>query len=63
MVMAALLHDVVEDTNVTLSELQAEFGDEVAKLVEGLTKIVAIRENKLASSDSNEKTGKLGANF
>ena len=63
MVIAALLHDVVEDTDVTLGELQAEFGDEVAKLVEGLTKIVAIRENKLASSDSNEKLASSALTF
>ena len=63
MVIAALLHDVVEDTEVTLSEVQAEFGDEVAKLVEGLTKIVAIRENKLASSSSNEKLASSALTF
>jgi GTP pyrophosphokinase len=38
-VTAALLHDVVEDTETTLDELRSEFGDEVATLVEGVTKI------------------------
>ncbi len=38
MVIAALLHDVVEDTDVTLGELQAGFGDEVAKHVSFLLK-------------------------
>lgn len=37
-VMAAILHDVVEDTPVTLAEVKASFGDEVALLVQGLTK-------------------------
>jgi (p)ppGpp synthase/HD superfamily hydrolase len=37
MVAAAFLHDVVEDTNVTLDEVRAEFGNEVAKLVWWLT--------------------------
>ena len=37
-VMAAILHDVVEDTPVTLSEIEADFGSEVALLVNGLTK-------------------------
>src|SRR5947208_12352249 len=39
---AALLHDVVEDTAVELEEVQAEFGDEVAKLVEGVTKLTRV---------------------
>ena len=38
-VAAALLHDVVEDTNMDLSELQKMFGDEVAVMVDGVTKI------------------------
>jgi len=37
-VMAAILHDVVEDTPVTLSEIESQFGAEVALLVDGLTK-------------------------
>jgi len=36
---AALLHDVPEDTNVTTAELAERFGDEVASLVEGVTKL------------------------
>ena len=36
---AALLHDVIEDTEFPLSRLQERFGDEVARLVEGVTKI------------------------
>jgi len=38
-IIAALLHDVVEDTPHTLDQVQAEFGDEVALLVNGLTKV------------------------
>ncbi len=38
-IMAALLHDVVEDTEVTLDEIRQEFGDEVARLVDGVTKL------------------------
>ncbi|NDJ36219.1 MAG: bifunctional (p)ppGpp synthetase/guanosine-3',5'-bis(diphosphate) 3'-pyrophosphohydrolase [Chloroflexi bacterium] len=38
-VCAALLHDVVEDTPFTLEELRAEFGDTIANLVAGVTKI------------------------
>ncbi len=36
---AALLHDTVEDTQVTLADLETEFGGEVARLVEGTTKL------------------------
>jgi len=36
---AALLHDVPEDTRISLDEIRKEFGDEVAKLVDGITKL------------------------
>jgi GTP pyrophosphokinase len=36
---AALLHDTVEDTDYTLDQLRGEFGDEVAMLVDGVTKL------------------------
>jgi GTP diphosphokinase / guanosine-3',5'-bis(diphosphate) 3'-diphosphatase len=39
---AALLHDTVEDTDLTLEEVQAEFGPGVARLVEGVTKLTRI---------------------
>ena len=38
-VMAALLHDVVEDSDVTTADIEREFGGEVAGIVDGLTKI------------------------
>src|ERR671934_267131 len=41
-IAAALLHDVIEDTGAELSELKAEFGDEIAQLVEGVTKLTRI---------------------
>ncbi|MFZ5646256.1 MAG: RelA/SpoT family protein [Bacillota bacterium] len=37
--LAGLLHDVVEDTSVTLDRIKNEFGDEVAQLVDGVTKL------------------------
>jgi GTP diphosphokinase / guanosine-3',5'-bis(diphosphate) 3'-diphosphatase len=40
---AALLHDVVEDTSVTLDDLQARFGSTLAGLVDGLTKLERIQ--------------------
>ena len=39
---AALLHDVVEDTEVKLDEVRVEFGSDVAKLVDGVTKLARI---------------------
>ncbi len=38
-VAAALLHDVVEDTEVSLDQLREDFGDEIAALVDGVTKL------------------------
>src|SRR6266511_774618 len=38
-IIAALLHDVVEDTSMTLAEVEAQFGPEVAKITDGLTKL------------------------
>jgi guanosine-3',5'-bis(diphosphate) 3'-pyrophosphohydrolase len=42
-VASALLHDAVEDTGVTLAELQAGFGPEVAAIVDGVTKLDRVR--------------------
>ena len=55
MVIAALLHDVVEDTDIDIDEILNLFGPDVAHLVEGLTKIDIIRDTELVSSSSNEK--------
>ena len=41
-IVAALLHDTVEDTETTLEEIAAEFGDDVALLVDGVTKLSRI---------------------
>ncbi len=38
-ICAALLHDVVEDTDYTVEDIRSNFGDKIAQLVEGLTKI------------------------
>ncbi len=55
MIISGLLHDVIEDTCCSSKEVSAEFNDEVAHLVEGLTKIMEIRGSELIPSNSNEK--------
>ncbi len=55
MIIAALLHDTVEDTSCTIEEIETTFGEEVAHLVEGLTKITEIRDDELLPSSSDEK--------
>jgi guanosine-3',5'-bis(diphosphate) 3'-pyrophosphohydrolase len=42
-IAAALLHDVIEDTAITMAELESEFGPHVAQLVDGVTKIGHLR--------------------
>jgi guanosine-3',5'-bis(diphosphate) 3'-pyrophosphohydrolase len=44
-IVAALLHDTVEDTVMSSAELAAEFGDEVAMLVDGVTKLDRVQVN------------------
>jgi len=42
-VAAGILHDVVEDTDVTLEDIEREFGAEIALLVDGVTKLMRLR--------------------
>lgn len=56
-IMCALLHDVVEDTEVTLDEIERTFNKEVAKIVDGLTKISGVFD--LNSSIQAENFRKL----
>ena len=49
-VSAGLLHDVIEDTTLTLADVEAEFGAEIAAIVDGLTKIA-----KLPSGGSTQE--------
>ena len=51
-ISAALLHDVVEDTDYTVEDLRERFGDKIASLVEGLTKI----KNVLDYEDKNKQS-------
>lgn len=44
-IICALLHDTVEDTSVTLQDIEREFGKTVRKIIDGLTKIAEFAEN------------------
>jgi len=46
-IIAALLHDTVEDTGTTLTSIKSEFGGEIADLVNGVTKISRIRSENI----------------
>lgn len=50
-ISAALLHDVVEDTDYSVEDIRNLFGDKIASLVEGLTKIKTVLDNE----DRNQK--------
>ncbi|MGN6443835.1 RelA/SpoT family protein [Amnibacterium sp.] len=54
-VAAALLHDTVEDTDYTLDELRADFGDEVALLVDGVTKLDKLKYGDSAQAETVRK--------
>ncbi len=55
MIVAGLLHDVVEDTGCEIDVIDRAFTKEIGNLVEGLTKIMEIRDVELIPSSSNEK--------
>lgn len=44
-IIASLLHDVVEDTDVTLQDIEKDFGPKVARIIDGLTKIATVSGN------------------
>ena len=53
--VAALLHDTVEDTPYTLDELRRDFGDEVAALVDGVTKLDKVKYGDSAQAETIRK--------
>jgi len=55
MVAASLLHDVVEDTKYTIGDIYNDFGEDIAHMVDGLTKIVQINVESDLSSVSNDR--------
>ena len=58
-VVAGLLHDTVEDTPITLVQLTRDFGTEVAKLVDGVTKLTQLpRVSRTNGKGKDERTSK-----
>jgi GTP pyrophosphokinase len=58
-IVAALLHDVVEDTEYTLENIEKEFGPKIASLIDGLTKISATYNKENSSSLQAENFRKM----
>jgi guanosine-3',5'-bis(diphosphate) 3'-pyrophosphohydrolase len=54
-ICAALLHDTVEDTPYTLVELRGEFGEDVAALVDGVTKLDKVKYGQSAEAETVRK--------
>ncbi len=53
--ICALLHDTVEDTDITLDDIKNEFGNEIAKIVDGLTKISTVMNTNSSQQAENFK--------
>src|SRR5450432_4180503 len=53
--ICALLHDTVEDTDITLEDVQREFGHEIARIVDGLTKISNVIDVNASQQAENFK--------
>jgi len=53
--ICALLHDTVEDTDVSLEDIKREFGIEIAKIVDGLTKISTVMDTNTSQQAENFK--------
>jgi GTP pyrophosphokinase len=54
-IMAALLHDTVEDTSYSIEQIKAEFGDEVTSLVDGVTKLDKLTYGPIAEAETLRK--------
>jgi guanosine-3',5'-bis(diphosphate) 3'-pyrophosphohydrolase len=53
--ICALLHDTVEDTDISLEDVEREFGSEIAKIVDGLTKISSVMDTNTSQQAENFK--------
>lgn len=62
-ISAALLHDVVEDTDYTIDDIRNLFGDKIASLVDGLTKIKNVLDNEDRSKNKMDTESLQAENF
>ncbi|MFM2145565.1 MAG: hypothetical protein RL732_401 [Bacteroidota bacterium] len=53
--ICALLHDTVEDTDITLEDVEREFGQEISRIVDGLTKISTVIDSNASQQAENFK--------
>jgi GTP pyrophosphokinase len=53
--ICSLLHDTVEDTDITLEDIEREFGSEIARIVDGLTKIATVMDANSSQQAENFK--------
>src|SRR5213083_3049704 len=53
--ICALLHDTVEDTDISLEDVEREFGHEIARIVDGLTKISSVMDTNTSQQAENFK--------
>ena len=63
MICASLLHDVVEDTDIDIQSVGEDFGESVAQLVDGLTKIDELREEELGSKIKSQRIAVAALTF
>ncbi len=56
---AALLHDTVEDTNITLDDIRRDFGDEIALMVDGVTKLTQLPRVSRADQHAEDEQREL----
>lgn len=54
-IVCALLHDVVEDTDITLDDIEKEFGSKVANIIDGLTKISGVFDTNSPQAENFRK--------
>ena len=62
-ICAALLHDVVEDTGYTVEDIRSLFGDKIASLVDGLTKIKTVLDNEDRKGNTMSTESMQAENF
>lgn len=53
--ICSLMHDTVEDTDITLEDVEREFGTEIARIVDGLTKISSVIDTNISQQAENFK--------